>query len=350
MNRRKPKIVSAAAADSTQAGRDVSNNPVPNRANPFHMMHSFLRDFRMTLSPKELDNSLAFGGSVIMPVVIQDVLDADETLTPRQLLADTAESLRWCGGETDAVASEELCQLAFRFVERLNLLAKKQMLGDAPKAIPQWPINFAPGASEGASKMTDEASLFNRLGVGSNCSIPTNPKPRAGMAKEGKGGWLRETNAALEATFLNARLFMPMTILRNHSKLVRSTDYWHPRMKTELRVQFYRTPSGRILVQPWWFDDILKICAHDTGRFPPVVALGKDTVAIFEPVIAGLVLWHQFFGGMMADLQQRVVDDDEGGSAELATYDPDLAVKVMGGVRNTLRALAGVGRRGTGAV
>ena len=143
----------------------------------------------LVLPIADLENLLADGDSLIKPVSIDDVNAGIRHDSAVEVLKDLRRTMPWTSGESEKAAAESVCQIAYRLVARLNRLAERGALGDAPKRIRAWPINFAPGASQGASKMKDEVALFEGLAVGSEALVTAGPRSRAGMARKGKGGW-----------------------------------------------------------------------------------------------------------------------------------------------------------------
>jgi hypothetical protein len=295
----------------------------------------------------ELENLLADGRSLIRPVSIDDVITSSSHDSAIDLLKDLRHALSWTREGSEKGAEESVCQIGFEFVERLNWLAKRGALGNAPKRLRAWPINFAPGASEGASKMKDEVALFEALRVGSEALITAGPKSRAGTAREGKGGWRDETEAAIKAAMLNAQWLIPFHRLRRESKLIATVEYLRPRMKAGFRVQGFATPGGRLLLWPWWMDELVPLTKTNPATdLPFLERLDRQSVGYFKPVIEGLFLWRVIFDKAAKKLQSKVVDRDEGGDVEMAGFQPELMGKVLTGVRYTLLALAGRGRRG----
>jgi hypothetical protein len=139
--------------------------------------------------------------------------------------------------------------------------------------------------------------------------------------------------------------FLPLHKLRNHSKPVGTVEYVSSRRR--LQVGGFRTPGARLLLWPWWMDDVLKLTRNNpqTG-LPFVERLDPTSLPLFMPVVEGLILWRVIFGKAVTAMQSKVVDSDEGGDAELRRFQPELMYRVLKGVRYTLRALAGKGRRG----
>jgi len=298
----------------------------------------------------ELENLLADGRSLIRPVSIDDVITGSRDDSAVELLKHLRYALAWTSGGSEKAAAEAVCQIGFEFVERLNGLAEGGALGNAPKRLRAWPINFAPGASGGASKMKDEVALFEALRVGSQALITAGPKSRAGTARKGKGGWRDETEAAIKATMLNAQWLIPFHRLRRESKLIATVEYWHPRMKARFRVQGFETPGRRLLLWPWWMDELVPLTKTNPATdLPFLERLDGESVGYFKPVIEGLFLWRVIFDKAAKKLQSRIVDRDEGGTVEMAKFQPELMGKVLTGVRYTLLALAGRGRRGKSA-
>jgi hypothetical protein len=138
----------------------------------------------LLLPVAKLENLLADGRLIISPVSIDDVKVGIRQDSRVELLRDLRFALSWASGSTEETAAECLCQVAYRLVERLYRLAERGVLGDAPKRIRAWPINFAPGASEGASNMKDEVALFEALAVGSQALITASPRSRSWYRKE----------------------------------------------------------------------------------------------------------------------------------------------------------------------
>jgi hypothetical protein len=301
----------------------------------------------LVLPIAKLESLLADGRPVISPVSIDDVIAGIRHDSAVELLKGLRQAMSWTTGDSETAAAECVCQIAFRLVERLNRLADRGVLGDAPKRIRAWPINFAPGASEGASKMKDEVALFEALAVGSKALVTAGPRSRAGTAKKGKGGWRPETEAAIEAAMLNAQWLLPFHKLLCASKPIRTLEYVHPRMKATLQVRGFKTPGGRLLLWPWWMDKLLPLTKTNPATgFPFLERLDGRSVDLFMPVIEGLFIWRVIFGKGAKQMQLKVVDQDEGGAAEIARFEPELIGKVLAGIRHTLLALAGRGRRG----
>jgi hypothetical protein len=334
-------------ARSAQSKRTVGRDATSALANPFLMMRvvSSLRAFILPVA--DLENLLADGRSVISPVSLDDVIAGIRHDSAIELLKDLRRAMVWTSGESEQAAAESVCQIAFRLVERLNRLAERGALGDAPRRIRAWPIDFAPGASEGASKMKDEVALFEALGVGSDALVTASPRSRAGIGKKGKGGWRAETEAALEASMLNAQWFLPLHKLRHESKPLATVEYYHPQMKKRLQVHGFKTPGRRVLLWPWWMDDVLELTHNNPATgLPFLERLDATSVDLFMPVVTGLIYWRVIFGKAARTMQLKVVASDEGGDVELTRFQPELMGKVLTGVRHTLLALAGRGRRG----
>ena len=192
--------------------------------------------------------------------------------------------------------------------------------------------------------MKDEVALFEGLSVGREALITVGPESRGGTARKGKGGWRSETEAAIEAAVLNAQWFLSFHKLRRHSKALPTVEYISP--KRRLPVRGFRTPGGRLLLWPWWMDDVFKLARTNpqTG-LPLLERLDPTSLPLFMPVVEGLILWRVIFGKAVELMQSKVVDSDEGGAVELRKFQPELMDRVLKGVRNTLRALAGKGRR-----
>jgi len=325
----------------------VGRGAISALANPFLLMRVVSSAHALILPIAKLEELLADGRSVIRPVSIDDVIAGIRHDSPVELLKDLRQAMSWTSGDSETAAAEVLCQIAFRLVERLNRLAERGVLGDAPKRIRSWPINFAPGASEGASKMKDAAALFEGLAVGSQALVTASPRSRAGTARKGKGGWRLETEVAIEAAMLNAQWFLPFHKLLRGSKPIRTVEYRYPRMKRRLQVRGFQTPGGHILLWPWWMDELLPLAETnpETG-FPFLERLDSRSVDLFMPVIEGLLMWRVIIDKSAKQMQLKVVDRDEGGAVELVKFQPELIAKVLTGIRHTLWALAGRGRRG----
>jgi len=316
--------------------------------NPFFLMGTACSAHALILPIEKLEDLLAQGHDVIAPVSIYGVRDSTQDSCAVEVLQDLREALSWTSHNNNETAAEGLCQITFRLVERLNQLAQRGALFDAPKRIRKWPINFAPGTSDGASKLKDEVALFDALKVGTKSLIIGNPKSRAGMSKQGKGGWRSETEASVEAVILNAQWHIAFHKLRRHSKPIETVEYWHPRMKTKLRVEGFKTPKGRLLLWPWWLDNLPPLAQINPATgLPFLERLDEKSVKLFLPVVEGLFIWRAIFDGAVERLQRRVVDQDEGGEEEMDKLQPELIGKILTGVRNTLMALAGRGRRGS---
>lgn len=211
-----------AVAHRTVA-RILGSSPPPDRENdirlenPFLLMREAYSALALILPVDQLDNLLAQGNDVIGPVSIDAVLDVAQDSSAIAVLEDLREALSWTSTKSEESAAEALCQIAFRLVERLNRLAERGSLHTAPKRIRKWPINFAPGAFEGASKLKGKVALFEALKVGSESLIRANPRSRAGMPRRGKGGWKLQTEAAVEAVVLNAQWHIAFHKLRCNS-------------------------------------------------------------------------------------------------------------------------------------
>src|SRR5262249_27197765 len=325
----------------------VVHGPTIALANPFLMMRMAVSAHASVLPVAKLEEALADDRPIISPISIDDVNAGIRHDSSIELLKDLRFALSWASGNTEESAAECLCQVAYRLVERLNRLADRRALGDAPKRVRAWPINFAPGGSEGASKMKEEVSLFEGLGVGREALITAGPRGRAGIARKGKGGWRSDTEAAIEAAVLNAQWFLSLHKLRRHSKPIATVEYYHPRMTQRLPVHGFKTPGGRLLLWPWWMNDVLELerTNPQTG-LPFLERLDSTSLPFFMPVVEGLVLWRVILGKAARAMQSKVVDSDEGGEVELRRFQPQLMHRVLTGVRNTLRALAGKGRSG----
>jgi hypothetical protein len=316
-------------------------------ANSFMMMPVVPSLYAFVFRIAELQNLLADGRSLIRPVSIDDIITSSSHDSAIDLLKDLRHALSGMSGGSEKAAAEAVCQIGFEFVERLNCLADSRALGDAPKRLRAWPINFAPGASEGASKMKEGVSLFEGLGVGSEALITAGPRTRAGTARKGKGGWRDETEAAIKAAVLNAQWLIPFHRLRRKSKPLRTAECVHPRMKARFLVQRFETPGSRLLLWPWWMDELLPLTKTNPATgLPFLERLDGQSVDLFMPVIEGLFLWRAIFGKSLRQMQSKVVDRNEGGAIELVKFQPELIGKVLTGVRHTLLALAGRGRSG----
>lgn len=196
--------------------------------------------------------------------------------------------------------------------------------------------------------MKDEVALFEALKVGTRSFLASNPRSRAGIARKGKGGWRRETEAALEAARANASWFNVFVAIQGRSRLDHTRVFYHERMTEKYPVKVYHTPNGRVLLWPWWMDDFYRLVEGNPATgLPFFERLDKDSVERFLPVVRGLFLWRLFYEGHTATLQRRVIDWDEAGDLEVQTYQPDLVRKILVGAENTLYALAGMGRRGS---
>jgi hypothetical protein len=316
-------------------------------ANSFLMMPVVSSLYAFVFPIAELENLLADGRSLIRPVSIDDIITNSSHDSAIDLLKNLRHALSGMRGGSEKAAAESVCQIGFEFVERLNRLAERGALGNAPKRLRGWPINFAPGASEGASKMKEEVALFEALGVGSEALITAGPRSRAGTAREGKGGWRDQTEAAIKAAMLNAQWLIPFHRLRRKSKVIAIVEYFHPRMKARFRVQGFETPGGRLLLWPWWMDELLPLTKTNPARgLPFLERLDSESVGYFMPVIEGLFVWRVIFDKAAKKLQSKVVDQDEGGDVEMTRFEPELIGKVLTGVRHTLLGLAGRGRSG----
>lgn len=312
--------------------------------NPFYLMRMTFPAHAWTLPVEKLENLLSQETRYIRPISINDILE-NQDASPIEVLQNLRTGLHWANEQSEKSAAEALCQITFILVERLNRLAENRTLGDAPSKIPKWPINFAPGTSEGASKLKEEVALFEGLKVGTQSFITANPKSRAGMPKHGKGGWRLETEAAVEAARTNANWIASFLKIKDSSKRIQTFEYYHTEMKKKFRVTGYRTPNGRTMLWPWWMEDLLPLAQMNSSTGENYFErLDEISVEYFLPVVEGLILWRSIFEECTEKLQRKVVDEDEGGE-EMAVFQPELFGKILKGVRNTLLALAGKPRR-----
>lgn len=278
------------------------------------------------------------GTKAIFPFTIRHLQREPELLT----VLDAAAWLKFHAHHLNLRAplesvQETLCAIAFELVKRCNDLGRRGRLGLAPRKLSAWPINFAPGMSTEASRLVEERSLFEALGVGSDAPVRTRPNTRGGNQRLGKGGWIVETQLAVEAAQRNADYFPVFFRLRHVSKLLRIIRPEHPKTRRQVEFQEYETPHSRKLYWPSW----LTSCASLPAKLRP------ESLSAYRKVVEALLHWHIFSaGGEMERLQTKVVDEDEGHPEELKKYDPDLAEKIFKGVRGTLSAMAGQGRRG----
>jgi hypothetical protein len=73
---------------------------------------------------------------------------------------------------SERALANDLLGLIRAMVARLNWVAKAGKLADAPRYHEDWPINYAPDASKGASKWEAAKKLYQKLECGKNAPIP----------------------------------------------------------------------------------------------------------------------------------------------------------------------------------